>query len=226
MNHEKDIMFAPSILSADFAMLMQDIRKVRDAEYLHVDVMDGQFVPEITIGPAVLGAIREHLREENPGQRLDVHLMIIRPELQVDRFALAGADIITVHPETTHHLHRLITRIRDLDVMAGVALNPGTPLSALDEVVEELDLVLVMSVNPGYGGQQFIPQVLGKIARVSEMLRERNPHAILEVDGGINHRNIGAVVNAGAELIVAGSSVFVGDPGENLQRLRSAALGA
>lgn len=216
-------MFAPSILSADFALLMQDIRKVKKAEYLHIDVMDGRFVPEITIGPNVLKAIESYVGEENPNQRLDAHLMIEHPGDQIEKFVLAGADIITIHQETAPHLHRIVTTIKDLDVMAGVALNPATPLSAIDEIVEELDLLLIMSVNPGYGGQSFIPQVLRKIERAAELLKERNPNAILEVDGGVNASNIRLIVEAGAELIVAGSAVFSGDPEKNLADLRNAA---
>lgn len=223
MNDETEVMFAPSILSADFALLMQDIRKVKGAEYLHIDVMDGRFVPEITIGPGVLQAIHDYVKDENPNQRLDAHLMINRPEDQVEKFVLAGADIITVHQEATDHLHRLVTRIKDLDVMAGVALNPATPLSLIEDIIEELDLLLIMSVNPGYGGQKFIPQVLDKITRASALLKERNPHAILEVDGGITAQNIRLVVEAGAELIVAGSAIFGDDPEKNLKSLRSAA---
>ena len=223
MNTEREIMFAPSILSADFALLMQDIRKVKDAEYLHVDVMDGHFVPEITIGPGVLDAIGKYLTEENPSQRLDVHLMIENPELQVEKFVLAGADIITVHAEATSHLHRMITRIKEFDVMAGVALNPATPLSAVEEVLDELDLLLIMSVNPGYGGQKFIPSILSKIKRASDLLREKNHHAVLEVDGGVNLQNIPLLIKGGAELIVAGSSIFDSDPAKSLEELRNAA---
>jgi len=220
----KDIMFSPSILSADFASLMEDIIKVKEAEYLHIDVMDGQFVPEITIGPGVLKAIRKQLNVKEISQRLDAHLMIRHPETQIEKFVLAGADIITVHAEATPHLHRAITMIKEFDVMAGVALNPSTSLSAIEEVVEELDLLLIMSVNPGYGGQKFIPQSLGKIARASSMLREKNPAAILEVDGGVNLSNIPLVVGAGAELIVAGSAIFKGDPEKQLEELKKAAL--
>lgn len=225
MNREKELMFAPSILSADFAMLMQDIRKVKGAEYLHIDVMDGHFVPEVTIGPGVVSAIRKHLGREDSEQRLDVHLMIERPELQVEKFVMAGGDIITIHAEATHHLHRLITRIKEFDVMAGVALNPSTPLSAVEEVIEELDLLLIMSVNPGYGGQSFIPSVLSKIERASHMLEERNPNAFLEVDGGVNIHNARLIVKAGAEILVAGSAVFNGDPEKNLEGLRKTASG-
>lgn len=218
-------MFAPSILSADFALLMQDIRKVKGAEYLHIDVMDGQFVPEITMGPGVLNAIKRHLEEENADQRLDAHLMIERPGLQLEKFVLAGADIITIHAETTPHLHRLITRIKEFDVMAGVALNPATPLSAVEEVIDELDLLLIMSVNPGYGGQRFIPAVLSKIKRASELLEAKNPDAILEVDGGVTVQNVHLIAEAGAELLVAGSAVFKEDPEKSLEELRKAVNG-
>jgi len=206
-------------------MLMQDIRKVPDAEYLHIDVMDGHFVPEITIGPGVLKAIAQQLSGENPDQRLDAHLMVERPERQIEKFVLAGADIITIHAEATHHLHRGITRIKELDVMAGVALNPSTPLAAIEEVIEELDLVLIMSVNPGYGGQKFIPSVLSKIERASALLKDRNPDAILEVDGGVTTRNAPLIVKAGADLLVAGSAIFHGDPVKNLGSLRRSVEG-
>jgi len=220
MNREqREIMFAPSILSADFSLLMQDIRKVKIAEYLHIDVMDGHFVPEITIGPGVLKAIREQLDMENSEQRLDAHLMVERPELQIEKFVLAGADIITVHAEATPHLHRVVTRIKELDVMAGVALNPATPLSAVEEVLQELDLLLIMSVNPGYGGQSFIPAVLSKIERASRMLEKENPAAILEVDGGVDPGNAPLIVEAGATMLVAGSAIFNEDPEKSLEEL-------
>ena len=225
MNGEKEVMFAPSILSADFAMLMQEIRKVKGAEYLHIDVMDGHFVPEVTIGPGVLSAIHKHLEIEDSQQRLDVHLMIERPELQIEKFVMAGGDIITIHAEATPHLHRLITRIKAFDIMAGVALNPSTPLSAVEEVIEELDLLLIMSVNPGYGGQSFIPSSLLKIERASHMLEDRNPNALLEVDGGVNLTNARLIVNAGAEILVAGSAIFNEDPGKSLDELRRTANG-
>ena len=225
MPREHGIMFAPSILSADHGNLMADIRKVRKAEYLHIDVMDGHFVPEITIGPRVVKAIKRYLEEENVRQRLDAHLMITNPGLQVDKFVLAGADIITVHAEVTGHLHRLLTRIRELGAMAGVALNPATPLSFIEEVVEDLDLLLIMTVNPGYGGQSFIPTMLPKIERASRLLKKENPHAILEVDGGVNVNNVSLIVDAGAELLVAGSAVFNSDPEKSLEDLRRAAKG-
>lgn len=226
MTEEKNIIIAPSILSADFAMLMPDIRKVHEAEYLHVDVMDGHFVPEITIGPGMVRAIRSHLNEEGSKQRLDVHLMIENPERQVEKFILAGADIVTVHAEATHHLQRLLAQISDLNVLAGVAINPGTPLSLIEEVIPDMDLLLIMTVNPGYGGQKFIPSMLGKIHRAASMLKENNPNAILEVDGGVNMKNSRIIVESGADMLVAGSAIFTGEPEQNLIDLTKAAAGS
>jgi len=199
------IKIAPSILSADFSRLGEEIQAVdrAGADYIHVDVMDGHFVPNITIGPLVVAALRKVT--EKP---LDVHLMIENPDRYIPQFAKAGADIITVHQETVPHLHRTIQLIRSLGKQAGVSLNPATPVETLDVILDELDLVLVMSVNPGFGGQEFIPSALDKIRALRQSITRRGLATELEVDGGIKLDNIREVVAAGAEVLVAGSAVF------------------
>jgi ribulose-phosphate 3-epimerase len=196
---------APSLLSADFARLAEEVREMErlGADWLHVDVMDGHFVPNITIGPLVVKAIRQHT-----SLPLDVHLMITDPDRYVDDFAKAGADIITVHAEATVHLHRTLQKIKQTGTKAGVALNPATPLYELEHVLSEIDLFLLMSVNPGFGGQRFIPNVLPKIERLNEWLKASGLEAEIEVDGGINAENAALVKNAGATVLVAGSFIF------------------
>ena len=196
---------APSILAADYARLGEALSEVLDAgaRVVHVDVMDGHFVPPITIGPLIVEAIRS--LTDAAGAVLDVHLMIERPERQIADFARAGADVITVHCEATAHLHRAIESIHEAGALAGVALNPGTPVEALAEVAEHLDLALCMSVNPGWGGQAFIPSSADKLARLRALLPTATP---LEVDGGVDRRTAGACAEAGATLFVAGSAVF------------------
>ena len=198
---------APSILSADFARLGEEVSAVSDAgaDYIHVDVMDGRFVPNITIGPLVVKAVRSVT-----SLPLDVHLMIVEPERYIEDFAVAGADIIVVHAEACTHLHRVIQQIKACGKRAGVSLNPATPLNSLEYVLSDLDLVLLMSVNPGFGGQSFINGVLPKISQLRGMLDSIGSHAELEVDGGINRSNIRAVAEAGADVFVAGSAVFNG----------------
>ena len=199
------IKLAPSILSADFARLGEQVAEVTraDADYIHIDVMDGHFVSNITIGPLVVEAIRPHTHLP-----LDVHLMIESPQRYLADFAGAGADIITVHAEACAHLHGVVQQIKGLGVRVGVSLNPATPLSAVDEVLPELDLVLVMTVNPGFGGQSFIEGMVDKIARLRRTLDERALPAELEVDGGINAQIAPRVVLAGGRVLVAGSAVF------------------
>ena len=199
------VKLAPSILSADFSRLGEQVVEVAKAgaDYIHVDVMDGQFVPNITIGAPVVASLRSWT--DLP---LDVHLMIERPEAHVSQFADAGADIITVHVEAATHLHRLVEAIKGLGVKAGVSLNPATPLSSLDEVLPLLDLVLVMTVNPGFGGQAFIGSMMDKIARLRKILDDRQAKAELEVDGGINTRIALNVAEAGADVLVAGAAIF------------------
>lgn len=196
---------APSILSADFSRLGEEIRAVETAgaDYIHIDVMDGHFVPNITIGPLIVDAVRKVT-----ALPLDVHLMIENPDLYIPDFAAAGADIIVVHAEAVNHLHRTVQLIKSLGKKAGVSLNPGTPLNVLDYVLEDLDLVLLMTVNPGFGGQSFIEACLPKIHSLRAMLDRRGCEAELEVDGGVKLSNIAQIAHAGADVFVAGSAVF------------------
>lgn len=218
----KEIKISPSILSADFSRLGEEIRAVETAgaDYIHVDVMDGHFVPNITIGPPVVKAVRGIT--DLP---LDVHLMIESPEKYIDDFAKAGSDIITVHAEACRHLNRTLSMIRESGAKAGVSINPATPLTAIDCVIGDVDLVLVMSVNPGFGGQSFIEGALDKVSGIRMMLDERGlDHVELEVDGGIKIDNIGKVAKAGADVFVAGSAIFgKGDYKEIVKSLREAA---
>ncbi|HEY5316874.1 MAG TPA: ribulose-phosphate 3-epimerase [Solirubrobacteraceae bacterium] len=209
--------FAPSILSADFARLGSQVAEVMDAgaRVIHVDVMDGHFVPPITIGPLIVSAIADQVHDA--GGILDVHLMIERPENQVAEFAKAGADSITIHPEATPHLNYALGAIHDGGAAAAAAINPGTPPLAVSQVTDELDLVLCMSVNPGWGGQPFIPSALAKLSELREMLPDR---VALEVDGGVSLKTASQCAEAGANLLVAGSAIFKApDPGEMYSQL-------
>jgi ribulose-phosphate 3-epimerase len=199
------VKLAPSILSADFSRLGQQVAEATEAgaDYIHVDVMDGRFVPNLTIGAPVVAAIRPWTNLP-----LDVHLMIEAPESQIEQFVNAGADIVTVHMEACPHIHRVVQMIKGLGVRVGAALNPGTPIDVLEEVLPSLDLVLVMTVNPGFGGQTFIEAMLGKIARLRAELDEKGLATELEVDGGINADVAPRVVTAGARVLVAGAAVF------------------
>ncbi len=205
MESSRQVKLAPSILSADFGRLGEQVVEATKAgaDYIHIDVMDGQFVPNITIGAAVVAAIRP--RTNLP---LDVHLMIETPESQINQFVEAGADIITVHIEACPHIHRVVQLVKESGVKAGVALNPGTPIDTLNEILTPLDLVLVMTVNPGFGGQSFIEGMLDKIARLRAELDKRGLATELEVDGGINAEIAPRVVQAGARVLVAGAAVF------------------
>jgi len=196
---------APSILSADFARLGEEIKAIEagGADYVHIDVMDGQFVPNITIGPLIVEAARRVTTLP-----LDVHLMIVDPDRYIPDFAKAGSDIIVVHAETTNHLHRTVQLIKSLGKKAGVSLNPATPLSVLDYVMEELDLILLMTVNPGFGGQSFIEACIPKIQALRATMDRRGIEAELEVDGGVKIDNIARIAHAGADVFVAGSAVF------------------
>ncbi|MDQ0155973.1 ribulose-phosphate 3-epimerase [Robertmurraya andreesenii] len=199
------VKIAPSILSADFSKLGEEIKDVElgGADYIHVDVMDGHFVPNITIGPLIVEAIRPVTKLP-----LDVHLMIENPDQYVEAFAKAGADYITVHVEACRHLHRTIQNIKSYGVKAGVVLNPATPVESIQHVIEDVDMVLLMSVNPGFGGQKFIPSVFPKIKQVREMADEKGLDIEIEIDGGVNEETAKLCIEAGANVLVAGSAVY------------------
>jgi ribulose-phosphate 3-epimerase len=217
---ERAVLIAPSILACDFARLGEEVRAVSEAgaNYIHVDVMDGHFVPNLTIGPGIISAVRKH-----SALPFDVHLMIAPVDPFIPAFAEAGADILTVHPEAGPHLHRTLQLIKSHGKRAGIALNPATPIAAVEEALELADLVLVMSVNPGFGGQSFIAGVLRKIEALRTLMDKRGLKADLEVDGGINEKTAPSVIAAGANVLVAGTAVFTGKPADyakNISRLR------
>ena len=219
----RSIRIAPSILAADFAKLGEELRAVTEAgaDYIHIDVMDGHFVPNITIGPDLVGALREH-----SALPFDVHLMISPVDPFIAGFAEAGADIITIHPEAGPHLHRSVQLVKSLGKKVGVALNPGTQIEAIDNVLGELDLVVVMTVNPGFGGQAFIASQLDKVRALRARIDATGRTIGLEVDGGVNFATAGDAIEAGADVLVAGTATFTGGPGAyagNIKRLRDGA---
>ena len=217
------VKFAPSILACDFTRLGTETEAVSSAEYLHIDVMDGLFVPNISFGLPILEAVRRSRDALGTGQILDVHLMIERPERYLEAFVQAGADSITVHVEATPHVHRCVQTIRELGCRAGVVLNPGTALETLRPLLESVDLVLVMSVNPGFGGQTFLPQTYERVRTVRRWLTELDSPAELQVDGGVTAANACQLAEAGATVLVAGSSVYgPGGAAAGLERLRAA----
>ncbi len=215
----KKHLIAPSVLAADFARLPEEIALVNrsEADWFHLDVMDGRFVPNITFGPFIVEAIGRLATKP-----LDVHLMIVEPEKYVEAFRKAGAHVITVHVEACPHLHRTVHQIKDLDALAGVAINPHTPISALEDIIEDLDLVCVMSVNPGFGGQKFIYQTLSKTRQLRALIDARNSKALIEIDGGVGLQNAETLLQAGADVLVAGNSVFgANDPVAAIAQLKA-----
>lgn len=215
------VLIAPSILSADFSKLFEQVKIAEEAgaDWFHLDVMDGHFVPNITFGPLMVKAMRKLTKLP-----LDVHLMISHPDFYVQSFREAGADHITIHAEATQHLHRSVRLVKEVGAKVGVALNPATPVSSLEEILPELDIVLIMSVNPGFGGQTFIRTSLDKIRKISEMTRKVNPAILIAVDGGVDKHTTPAVIQAGAKVLVSGSAIFsAADIAGALKEIRGAA---
>lgn len=208
------LILSPSLLSVDFSNIAENVQAIDNAgaQYIHLDIMDGAFVPNISFGPPVVKCIRK-----TTDRIFDVHLMIEEPDRYMEDYKACGADIVTVHAESCKHLHRTVMRIKELGMKAGVALNPSTPLSVLDYVLPELDMVLIMSVNPGFSGQSFIPSSIQKIRDMRKIIEDRGLDIDIQVDGGINLNNVSEVIEAGANVIVAGSAVFSGEPASNVK---------
>jgi ribulose-phosphate 3-epimerase len=214
----RDLLIAPSLLSANFLNLSKDITMINESEadWFHLDIMDGHFVPNITFGFPVIQQIKTIAQKP-----LDVHLMISNPEQYISRFAKVGADILTVHCETVNHLHRVVSAVKDLGMKAGVSLNPHTPVECLTDIISELDLVLIMSVNPGFGGQRFIANAYRKIARLKELIVDTNSNALIEVDGGVDMSNAQELHLAGADVLVSGSFIFKSEnPSQTITKLK------
>lgn len=212
-------LIAPSLLASDFSKLAEEVHMINEsqADWLHLDVMDGRFVPNISFGMMIVECV--HQLAEKP---LDVHLMIVEPEKYIEDFARAGAGVITVHAEACPHLHRTVQQIKDAGAKAGVALNPHTPINIVEDIIENIDLVVVMSVNPGFGGQKFIYRTIPKVRALSNMISERNANALIEVDGGVGLQNAEAILQAGARVLVAGNSVFKSeDPKKTIERFKA-----
>lgn len=215
----KEFLVAPSVLAADFGNIQRDLEMISSsqADWLHVDIMDGRFVPNISFGQNIVSAMKKHCTKP-----LDVHLMIVEPEKYISSFIDAGAEVITFHIEATNHVHRVVQSIKERGIKAGVALNPHTSVDQLDDVLEDLDMVCLMSVNPGFGGQKFIYRTLHKIRSLKDKIITRNLNTLIEIDGGVGLQNAGSILEAGADVLVAGSSVFKSDnPVQTIEKLKA-----